>query len=488
MPGRIYYCMPPFMRLLGAEAFAVAQNGNPGKMRLPGKAVLLPGMAMLALTLISCAGVRSNVIPLNAERPKDAAFRIVLNKEMSTLNIDVEASAGELGDTLSRIMARELYRGSTRTRGLTADILRNGPVAVSAVDNYLYLTIPISMSLSYGGFETPAIATKLKFRLNPRVTPDWKINVDAYYAGLGDLLAEEVGIGPLSIKPRGIVEEITQPLQRTLSDLINRKLNGKFPLESRVAGIWNDVQKPILLDRNYNAWLVVTPREVLLYPLYARNNRVKLSVGLKSFAELVMGPEPPARAPVPLPGLKPANGADRTFRVALNTDLYYRDILNIASPLLLNKELGSNGKSVILKDLDLFGNGDRLIIKVETTGSLNGIFYLTCRPVFDPRTGVFSVEDVDFDMQTRSLLLKSADWFLHGSIRDSIREKLNMNLTQRLAQARELAGKAMARVNLAENVFFTGNIKSLRLNDVIVQKDKLSIQVCAEGESAIFLH
>ncbi|HET6421972.1 MAG TPA: DUF4403 family protein, partial [Geobacteraceae bacterium] len=154
MPGRIYYCMPPFMRLLGAEAFAVAQNGNPGKMRLPGKAVLLPGMAMLALTLISCAGVRSNVIPLNAERPKDAAFRIVLNKEMSTLNIDVEASAGELGDTLSRIMARELYRGSTRTRGLTADILRNGPVAVSAVDNYLYLTIPISMSLSYGGFET----------------------------------------------------------------------------------------------------------------------------------------------------------------------------------------------------------------------------------------------------------------------------------------------------------------------------------------------
>jgi len=284
------------------------------------------------------------------------------------------------------------------------------------------------------------------------------------------------------------VEEITQPLQRTLSDLINRKLNGKFPLESRVAGIWNDVQKPILLDRNYNAWLVVTPREVLLYPLYARNNRVKLSVGLKSFAELVMGPEPPARAPVPLPGLKPANGADRTFRVALNTDLYYRDILNIASPLLLNKELGNNGKSVILKDLDLFGNGDRLIIKVETTGSLNGIFYLTCRPVFDPRTGVFSVEDVDFDIQTRSLLLKSADWFIHGSIRDSIREKLNMNLTQRLAQARELAGKAMARVNLAENVFFTGNIKSLRLNDVIVQKDKLSIQVCAEGESAIFLH
>jgi hypothetical protein len=182
-----------------------------------------------------------------------------------------------------------------------------------------------------------------------------------------------------------------------------------------------------------------------------------------------------------------ANGADKTFRVALNTDVFYQDLLAIALPLLLNKELGTDGKSVILKDLNIYGNGDRLVIKVEATGSLDGLFYLNCRPAFNPQTNQFSVEDVDFDMQSKSILLNTAAWFLHGTIRERIQEKLNMDLTQRLAQVRELAGKALARYKLADNVFLTGNVKAIKLSDVMVQKDKISIQVNAEGETTILL-
>ena len=457
-------------------------------MNLLNKFLSLLGIATLALALVSCASVNSGISPVAAERPKDQAFRAELKKELSTLNIAIEASASELSDTLNRMVAKELYKGSTKTRGVTADILRNGPIVVSAADNYLYLTVPISMSLSYGMFETPAIATKLKFKLSPKVTPDWKVNAEVYYTGLSDVLAEEVGIGPLSIKPRSIVDGLTQPVQRTLTDLIGRKLNEKFPLKAQVAKVWSAAQKPILLDKNYNAWLKITPQEVLLYPLYAQNNQVKVSVGLKSFAEVVVGPEPPVLTPVPLPNLKLVNGTDRTFRVALNNDLFYKDILNIALPLLLNKELGSDGKSVILKSLDLYGNGDRLTVKVETTGSLEGIFYLTCRPAFNPQTNVFSVEDLDFDMQSRSLLVQSADWFLHGTIRSTIQDKLNLDLTQRLAQAREMAGKALSRVSLAENLFLIGSVKTMKLNDVMVQRDKISIQIYTEGETAIVFH
>jgi len=124
---------------------------------------------------------------------------------------------------------------------------------------------------------------------------------------------------------------------------------------------------------------------------------------------------------------------------------------------------------------------------VETEGSLEGVFYLTGTPRFDPLTNIFSVDDVDFDMQTRSLLLKSADWFLHSMIRSRIQERLNMDLTQRVEQSRELARKAISQVQLADNIFLRGNIKTLRFSDVLVQKDKISIQVLTDGESAIFV-
>jgi hypothetical protein len=341
------------------------------------------------------------------------------------------------------------------------------------------------VSLGYGSFRTPAIPAKLKFKLNVRITPKWKLSAEIYYMGVSDLLAEEAGIGPMSIKLRKIIEGITDPLQRVISDLISRKINERYSLKEQIARAWNAVQKPVLLDKKYHAWLKITPKEVTLYPLYTVNSRAMLSLGLTSFAELVVGPEPAASVPVPVPDLKPAVNGDKNFRIALNTDLPYGDILHIASPLLLNKELGSDGKSLILKDLDIYGEADKLIVKAKTEGSLDGTIYLTCKPRFDPRTNIFSVDDVDYDMQTRNLLLKTADWFLHSRFRSVISEKINMDLTQRLEKTREAAQKAIQQVKLADHIFLRGRVNAVKLRDVIVQKEKILLQLYAEGETAV---
>jgi len=445
------------------------------------QALSLVVLLLLSVTLCSCAGVKT----LTAERPRDEAFRPVLKQEASTLNIPIEASTGELANILSQAVRRDLYKGTANTWGMTAEVVRNGPISVSAADNYLYVTLPISLSLRYGMFETSAISLKLKFKATAGITPDWRLHAEIYYQGLSDLLAEEVAIGPLSIRPRKIVEGITQPVQRLLSDLLAQKINDLIPLKAQVAKVWSTAQRPIMLDRNYNAWLRLTPREVLLYPLSAQNNRVRLSVGISTGAELVVGPEPAPQPLLPLPNLKLVNTFDKTFRISLNADLFYKDLRAVAASLLLNKPFDSDGRSITIRDFDLYGNGDRIVIKLETQGSLDGVFYLTARPAFNPQTSVFSVEDVDFDMQSKSLLLTSADWFLHGAIRGMIQDKLNMNLNQQLERSRRLAGQSLARVPLVDHVFLKGDIKDLKFNGVIVQQDKISIQVYTEGESAI---
>jgi hypothetical protein len=439
-------------------------------------------LAAAALCLTACSGVKPS---LTAERPGEVAFRNTLKKEISSLNVPIEASSDDISKILNKTVRKELYKGSTKIAGLSTDIVRNGPIAVSAADNFIFFTVPVSLSMKYGFFTSPALAVKLKFKANARVTPDWKLATEVYYLGLSDLFAEEIGIGPLSLKPRSIVDGVTQPLQQLLSEAVTRNINEILPLKSQIAQVWSAAQKPVLVDKEYSAWLKLTPREVTLFPLQAQNNRVKLSVGINSFAELVVGPEPAAQPVTPLPSLKLVTSFDKNFRVALNADLYYKDIVNIASPLLLNKEFSSDGRTVILKSLDLYGNGEKFVIRVETRGALDGTFYLTGKPHFDTRTNVFSVEDVDFDMQTQSLLLNSADWFLHGTIRGKIQEQLNMDLTKRLEQSREMAGKAIAQRQLVDHVIMKGNIKGLTFSDVLVQKEKVSIQVYTEGESAI---
>lgn len=445
---------------------------------------LLPLIALSLSVLPPVSFATDN--PLTAARPRDEIFRTALNRETSTLNIPVELSVDELARVLNQTIRKELFKGSTRTSGVAADVVRNGPIAVSAADNFLYITLPVAMTLSYGMYELKPIPLKLKFKATAGVTPDWRLNTVIYYQGLSDLVAEDVGMGPLSFKPRSIIEGITQPIQKPVSDMISQKVNDLLPLRTQVMKVWNTAQKPILIDKSYNAWLKLTPQEVMLYPLHAQNNRVKLNISIHTVAELVTGSEPAAPALRPLPNLKFVSTFDKTFRIALNADLYYKDLRAIAAPLLINKKFDSDGKSILVKDFDLYGNGDKLVVKLQTEGSLDGLFYLTAKPVFNMETGIFSVEDVDFDMQTQDLLLKTADWFLHGTIRGIIKEKLNTNMTEQLEKSRQMAGKALARLQLVDQVYLKCDIKNLKFKDAIVQQDKISIQVYTEGESAIF--
>ena len=66
-----------------------------------------------------------------------------------------------------------------------------------------------------------------------------------------------------------------------------------------------------------------------------------------------------------------------------------------------------------------------------------------------------------------------------------IQEKLNLNLTRQLEQSRQIAAKALTRVQLMDHLFLKCDIKNLKFNEVIVQQDKIAIKIYTEGESAI---
>lgn len=452
---------------------------------LPSRIPALLVLILITLSASACSTVKPS---LTAQPPATAPSRATLPRELSSISVPIEASAEEIGRTLSKVVPVRLYQGSTKSAGISADLRRNGPLDVAAHDNAIFLTLPVTVSLSYAGFETPALPVKLRFRAAASIGSDWRVSADIRYLGLSDLFAEQVGIGPLSIKPRAVIEGLTQPLQQVLSSQVNKQLNESFSLKAKLAKAWEAAQKPILVDQKLNAWLKLAPREITFFPLKAQNNRVSLAVGIVTYAEVILGQQPQTAPLLPLPPLKLVNNLDRTFRIALNANLYYKDLCTAAAPFLLNKEFNSEGRTIVVKSFELYGNGDKFVIKLVTEGSLDGTFYLTGKPRFDSRSNVLSVEEVDFDLQSRSLLLQSADWLLHSTIRDRIQEKLNLDLSRQLEESRELAGKAIAQRRLLDQVSLKGEIKSLKLGEVLLGPDRVFVQVVAEGESALVLH
>ena len=99
------------------------------------------------------------------------------------------------------------------------------------------------------------------------------------------------------------------------------------------------------------------------------------------------------------------------FSIFLDALLNYDSLSNILNRHIANKEFDFNKgpvkKKFIIQDCKLYGTGnEKLIIKVNFTGTDNGTFYLTGKPVYDKETHFLEVKNIDFDIKSKNALLK----------------------------------------------------------------------------------
>jgi hypothetical protein len=404
---------------------------------------------------------------------------------LSVVNLGIDATTADLSRILNQSLQKELYKGNGGL-GTSLEVLRTGPAVITAANDFIYLALPVQVSFGYGMFTSVPLKTELRFKAKITPTADWRLKTELYYTGLSDGLAETLSLGPITLKPRSMVEAATQPVQKLLAPIISNKVNEAVKLREKIAPLWQSAFTPVLVDKNFSAWLKLAPEKVVLGQLLAANNKLHLSVGLVTAAEITLGPKPTAVPARPLPAALQVSTVDNRFHIRLATDIIFDDFVTALNPFLLDKTFGEE-KKITIKSFRLSGEEGKLVITLTTVGDFDGQLILIAKPVYNPQLNLLSFEEVDFDTKNAGFLIGVGSWLFSGTIRDTIKEKLNSSIVTELEKARLKASAALARVSLGEHVLLTGTVSSLMLGESVVTKDRLSMQVVVEGGSNISL-
>lgn len=403
----------------------------------------------------------------------------------SSINISIEASTADLATIINHSLPKELYKGQGGL-GTSVTVLRTGPIAVTAADNFVHLVLPVQLTFSNALYESYPLRAGLRFKARVNVTPDWRIRTELYYTGLSDNLADTFKLGPVSLKPRSMVDNITQPVQKLLAPIIDAKVNESVRLRTRVDPLWQSAFSPKLVSKEFSAWLKLTPERIVMSPLLATNNQLRLSIGVIAGAEITVGPKPAAAPAKRLPPLQQVAAFDRNFHVQLASDIFFADLVTALSPLLLNKTFGEE-KKITIRGLSLKGEEGRLVVVMTTSGDFDGELTLLARPAHDPQRNTLSFEDVDFDTRNAGLLVSAGSWLFNSTIRSTIKEKLDASVAEQLEKARLKASSALSAVKLGDHVTLAGSVSSLSLGEATVLGDRLSVHLFARGESGVTL-
>jgi len=403
----------------------------------------------------------------------------------SSINLSVEAPAADLTAIVNQSLPKQLYKGQGGL-GTAVTVQRTGPVVITASDNFIYLTLPVQLVFSYGFYESYPLRAGLRFKARVNVTPDWRLKTELYYTGLSDNLADTLKLGPLSLKPKSMVEGITQPVQRLLAPIIDNKVNDAVQLRAKVAPLWQNAFNPSMVSKEFSTWLKLTPEKIVMSPLLATNNQISLSIGVITGAAVTVGPKPAATPARPLPPVQQVSTFDKQFNIQLATDIFFEDLVTALNPVLLDKTFGED-KKITIKKFSMKGEEGRLMVNLTSTGDFDGELTVLAKPVYNPQTNSLTFEEVDFDTRHAGWLISAGGWLFSSTIRSTIKEKLDSAIVEQLEKARIKASTTLSSMQLAERVRLSGTVKALSLGEAAVLNDRLSVQVVAQGEASVLL-
>jgi hypothetical protein len=170
-------------------------------------------------------------------------------------------------------------------------------------------------------------------------------------------------------------------------------------------GWWNILREPIELDDQ--VWLEIRPLTIQRGAIAGEGDVVGVEANLQARPRIFLG-ERPVLWDVELPPLRegPVDGAlDILIEGAAEYDTGSR-LLNEA---LAGQAVEAAGQRLELESLEVSGiGGGRLALAVRVRGDAAGLLFLVGTPSFDPEEGEVYVPDLDFSVETSSLLVDGA--------------------------------------------------------------------------------
>ena len=331
------------------------------------------------------------------------------------------------------------------------------------------------------GFSEPERRVNVSFTNTVNVQPDFKIKLAVKRNEPEALDKCEVCFWGQDITKQ-VMKGLTAELDAAKKDL--DKNYGTVDLKSRFQQVWNELNKVYSL---YGlGWLQINPQKLRINNLFVNKDSLNIYLGLT--AKPVIGFEKPEEKRSSIPNM---SGFVRQggFSIFLDAQLNYDSLSMIMNQNLAGKQFDFKKafikKHFVIDSCKVYGGGfDKMVIKVNFSGTNTGVIYLTGKPVYDKEKRVIEVADIDFDIKSKNILLGSADWLFDKKITKEIAKNTRFELGGYIDTAKVTLNEQLNR-ELVSGVRSYGNIKDIQLIGIYPMQEHLVIRSNCTGELSV---
>lgn len=354
-------------------------------------------------------------------------------------------------------------------------IWKNGTINISEENGKLKTILPLKIwaKVKYG---TSALGLNLfdtrEFNLNGTLTllsdvkmSNWKITTTTELDKIDWSESPTINIAGKSIAITYLVNPTIKIFESKIEKAIDESLAKTLDFKNNMLDMMQKISKPVEMSPTYQTWLKITPQELFATEAVLSNKSVTMNVGLKCVMESSIGLQPKSSFDRSKVLLRPTSNL--TDKVVINVAAVssYEDASRIMNANFKGKEFVSGKRKVTIQDVAIWHKKGKMVIALDMTGSLNGKIYLSGFPQYNAQTKELFFDDLDYALETKSKLMKTANWLAQGVVLNKIRENCRYSIAPNLEEGKQNILKYLNNYSPTSGVFVNG-----KMNDILFEK------------------
>jgi len=451
---------------------------------------IILSIAFVAILFSSCK-------TMQIEKPKESYLPSNLSPALSELPLQVELDVKKLETAINKKMTGIIFEGTNISgKDLSVKVSKAQNFTFTINNNVIEYRVPLKIwtrfawqvqkfGFSVGDHYEATGSIALTYKTTISLDKNWKLVAKTASSGYQWIEAPRLNVVGVTVPVTPIASFALSQCDKLISAQIDKTLAESIDMNKYISQAWTEVQKPIHANAANDLWVRITPKDIYVAPFTTTGNKLNLGIALYAQIESFMGAQPATNAPVVLPAFKFVNHPAQQFNLNVGADVTFDKISEMAKTELVNKTFNEGGKVITIAGLSIYGSEGKAMFIADVTGSFKGRIYFTGNLVYNPTTQSVEITNPDFDVKTKSALIKSANWLMHGLILKKIAPFLTYPVKADIEKMKAQVNTMLGNYPIYDGVVLQGKLNSLTVTSLSLVPGAVRIQANVKGNVAL---
>lgn len=449
---------------------------------------------VLSLILSSCSAAKK----IETIKPEPtAAAPIVYETATSFVKLPITIQLKDIEKQTNKVLQGLIYNDSIMTDDdIVMKVWKQAPIKIESekVGNTFKIktTLPLKINVKYRyGFDKMGIQlydTK-EFNLNGIVVlqsevhlTNWQLKSKTVLKSLDWVESPTVSIAGKNISITYLINPAIRLFKSKIEKSIDTAIAESLNFKPQVLDALEKIATPLELSEAYSTWFRIVPLELYVTNAQLKKEEISLDMGLKCAMETVIGEKPDKKFDRTKIILKPVAKMPDKITANLIAVSSYEDASRIMTQNFQGQEFGDGNRKVKVNQVELWHKNSKMIVALSVQGSITGKIYLAGFPQYNTDTKEIYFDKLDYVLETKNVLLRSANWLAQGYVLRKIQESCRYSIQPNLTEGRQNVMSYLSNYSPMKGVYVNGTLADFEFQKIELTEKAILAFIQTNGQ------